>query len=203
MYGGDNGVASTSREGAVLNETSTNIKIIIDTWYQTNILGKSIESQVVNNLFCNDRQTNDSGWGISEAEYAANHRLDSNKTPTLKCTQKNDRFTTSANTTIGNGALTYPIGLLTADEAAMAGLVYPVDNATNYLYTSQEWWLLSPFSMYGSNYYAYVLCVSSSGGLGDFSVIYTEMVRPVISITPETKVTGTGTSTDPYVAVAS
>ena len=60
---------------------------------------------------------------------------------------KNDQFTVTEGTTIGNGALTNPVGLLTADAASMAGLIY---NGTedvinpNYLYTNQYWWSLTP-----------------------------------------------------------
>ena len=42
MYGGVNGEASTSREGATTNETSTNIKTYLDEWYKTNIDRKSV-----------------------------------------------------------------------------------------------------------------------------------------------------------------
>lgn len=46
------------------------------------------------------------------------------KTPSLQCpNQERDYFTTSSSH-IGNKALMYPIVLITADEMALAGLVY-------------------------------------------------------------------------------
>ncbi len=210
MYGGANGVASTVRNGttsvvATYNETSTNVKTVLDNWYQTNISDKSFESQVVNNLFCNDRQLESEVGGVATGpghgntgvyiNYAAYYRLIDYKTPTLKCGLKNDRFTTSADTTIGNGALTYPIGLITADEAALAGLVNGKTNTTNYLYTSKNWWLLSPGSSGGN---AYVFFVYLPGYLGNNAVNYSNGVRASISLTSDTIVSGTGTTTDPF-----
>ena len=40
-----------------------------------------------------------------------------NKTPTYDCTATEDKFTVSSTT--GNGKLTYPIALMTADEVAL------------------------------------------------------------------------------------
>lgn len=54
MFGGLNGVASTSRTQAVTNETSGKYKTAVDNWYNTNILGKPFESKIVDNIFCND-----------------------------------------------------------------------------------------------------------------------------------------------------
>ncbi|MDD4187345.1 MAG: hypothetical protein PHX04_01035, partial [Bacilli bacterium] len=149
MYGGQNGAASTVRHGttsaaATYNETNSNIKTELYNWYESNIAGKSFEKDVVDNLFCNDRQLQSevggdetgSGYGTSKTHYAAYYRLSTKKSPTLKCGLKNDRFTKN-DTTIGNGALTYPIGLISADETSMAGLVYSTSNNTNYLYTNQ------------------------------------------------------------------
>ena len=58
------------------------------------------------------------GIGTTNTTYAAKTRRD-NGTPTLKCTNNNDKFTKS--TTIGNGKLTKMIGLITSDEVIYAG----------------------------------------------------------------------------------
>ncbi|MDD4188073.1 MAG: hypothetical protein PHX04_04910 [Bacilli bacterium] len=215
MYGGDNGAPSTKRNGsdstaATYNQTSSKIKDVLDSWYSENISGEPFESQVANNLFCNDRQlrsevggdpTGD-GYGTSETHYAPYYRLIyTNKTPTLKCGEQNDCFTTSADKVKGNGNLTYPVGLLTADEVAMAGLVSGGNNITNYLYTSWTYWTLSPSStdLSGNAGMLYVLW---SGGLfNNFVVNMDYGVRPAISISSATKVTGTGSATDPFMAV--
>jgi hypothetical protein len=57
--------------------------------------------------------------------------------PSIDCQDERDRFTVSeAN---GNGALTYPTGLITADEATLAGMQKEGTTQTgskNFLYTS-------------------------------------------------------------------
>ncbi|MDD4796029.1 MAG: hypothetical protein PHG03_05715, partial [Bacilli bacterium] len=198
MYGGANGSASSQRFGttsvsATYNQTETNMKTILDNWYKINIFDKGLGSQVADNLFCNDRQLRSDpgvggeatgpGYGNTSTTtyYAAYHRLYTNKAPTLKCGLQNDQFTTSVVAEIGNGALTYPVGLLTADEASMAGLLEGTDNTTNYLYTNQAWWSFSPSYMYSgvdaSGWYVY-----SSGDLGSDSVYTASGARPSVSL---------------------
>ena len=46
---------------------------------------------------------------------------------------------------------------------------------------------------------AYILYVSSNGNLSDYRVSYTRGVRPVINLSASVTVTGSGTTTDPYV----
>ncbi|MDD4706297.1 MAG: hypothetical protein PHS24_03710 [Bacilli bacterium] len=206
MYGGAAGVASTSRTQATTNETSSTIKTYLDTWYSNNILNTEYEEYISDTLFCNDRQLQSevggavtgTGFGTSATHYAAYYRLYTTKNPNLKCGLKNDRFTVS-DTIIGNGALTYPVGLITADEIALAGLKQGIANSTNHLYTNQVWWSFSSY-LYSSGD-ARVWGVVSSGSLGNYYVSSVLGVRPGVSIHSETQVTGTGTSNDPYIVV--
>ena len=142
------------------------------------------------------------GFGFKSSE-----RLDTNKTPTYDCTNYNDKFTVDAST--GNGKLTYPIALMTADEIAYAGGVYG-QNAPMWYYTNSllesstgttKWWSLSPsywrddyawsWYVYGSGYPD---ILDSSGG-----VIGSDGVRPAISLKACIKYsTGNGTSETPY-----
>ncbi len=115
MYGGENGAPSNTREEAITNQTPANIKTVLDTWYEENILNKDFEIDVVDNLFCNDRLLDNEiggnnpgpgyGKGI-ETYFAPRYRLYNNKIPDLKCNMQNDRFTVS-DTSIGNAALTH------------------------------------------------------------------------------------------------
>lgn len=211
MYGGEEGEASTQRNGlisaaATYNETSSTIKGILDTWYKTNIFDQGLESQVANNLFCNDRQlvsevgggTTGLGYGTLTTFYAPRHRLLTTKTPTLKCGLPNDRFTTSADIVLGNKVLTHPLGLITADEASMAGLLRGTSNVTNYLYTNYSWWLLSPADMYTT--IAEVWVTGANGLLSYSNVNSIRGSRPVISLSSSVEVTGTGSATDPFIA---
>ena len=55
------------------------------------------------------------------------------RTPSLKCTNVNDKFT--VDTSNGNGALTYPIGLITTDELTLSGAgVFDISDADNISY---------------------------------------------------------------------
>ncbi|MEI3508312.1 MAG: hypothetical protein V8R01_04220 [Bacilli bacterium] len=64
------------------------------------------------------------------------------KGPRLTCPQNNNKFTVSSTT--GNGALTYPVGLITADEVNMAGGKTSAQNLLYYLYSGTTYWTMSP-----------------------------------------------------------
>ncbi|MFA7120140.1 MAG: hypothetical protein WC277_01530 [Bacilli bacterium] len=209
MFGGALGEASTSRVQATTNETNSTMKTYLDTWYSTNILNTEYEEYISDTLFCNNRQLQSevggaatgSGFGSSETYYAAYYRLYTNKTPSLKCGLKNDRFTVD-DENIGNGDLTYPIGLITEYEGALAGMKSYESNSTNYLYTNKIWYSFSPCrASFGGD--ASVCTVKSVGPLSDSRVNNAFGVRPGVSIHSETRVTGTGASSDPYKVVES
>ena len=207
MYGGAAGSASTSREQATTNETSSTIKTAIDAWYLNNIYNTEYEDYISDTLFCNDRQLQSevgglatgTGFGTSTTYYAAYYRLYTKKIPNIKCGLQNDRFTAS-DITIGNGALTYPIGLLTPDETAIAGLKSGISNSTNYLYTNQYWWTSGP--SYWSFGNAFAWSVLSGGHLGNGYYVDTSYgVRGALNLNSETQATGTGTTSDPFKVV--
>ncbi|MDD4407798.1 MAG: hypothetical protein PHX19_01980 [Bacilli bacterium] len=206
MYGGAAGEASTSRAGATLNETSSTIKTYLDNWYASNISGTDYEDYISDTLFCNDRQLQSEvggespwlGYGTDGTFYAPNYRLQTNKTPSLICGLKNDRFTVD-NTTIGNGALTYPIGLLTADEANIVGLLFSNYNYTHYLHTNQRWWTFSPSHWILG--YAYVWGLYSDSTFSYDTVGTSNGARGVINLKPDTKIVGTGSVSDPFKVV--
>ena len=97
----------------------------------------------------------------------------------------------------GNKALTNPVGLIIADEVAVAGGMLGTNNTTYYLYTGQEYWTMSPSIFNGV---ANLFSVYSGGNIS-FSMGSMIGVRPVINIASDVEITGSGTSTDPYVVV--
>ena len=121
------------------------------------------------------------------------------------CLNDNDKFTVDSKN--GNGALTYPVGLITLDEVVLAGFNTEYSNkndhkdTTNYLFTTYSYWTLSPNAMNDVGK-AFVGRVGITGLIAndDVSVTYCG-VRPVISLKNGTLVnaTGDGTSTNPYV----
>ena len=182
------------------NATNSTIKTIIDNWYKDNLntnYGKYLSTTAV---YCNDRSTSDN------YEFGAYTRLDTNKTPTYDCATTEDKFTVDTST--GNGKLTYPIALMTADEVSFAGGLWTTNAETWYYKNSVNgsstdstyWWLLSPsrwngidtgvFNVYGS---------SDPGYLGSNYVVYNYGVRPAISLKSCVKwKNGDGSATNPY-----
>ena len=180
------------------NGTNSTIKNTIDTWYKNNLTNytKYLSTTAI---YCNDR-TGDGTY------FGAYTRLITNKTPTYDCTDTNDKFT--VDTSAGNGKLTHPIALMTADEVSFAGGLYQNNAQTWYYYNSAKgsstgstwWWLLSPGSWYHS--YADVFGVGGSpnpGYLSNFYVNITNGVRPVLSLKSCVKTSGgDGSARTPY-----
>ena len=112
MYGTP---GSSTYEDTHANINDSTIKTVVDNWYKINIEETGYGSYVSDTLFCNDRSFSSSntgtGIGTSKTEYRG---FDAFLVPynlyQLKCVQKNDRFTVN-DEVIGNGALTYPVGL--------------------------------------------------------------------------------------------
>ena len=187
--------------------TSSTIKGILDTWYQNNL--QSYADDLDGNTgFCGDRTpstssssiNNSGGTGTTQTYYGAYIRLITNKAPTFECENESDLYTTSGSED-GNGALTYPIGLITADEVSYAGGVNGSSNSSYYLYTGQYYWTMSP-SYYNSSstYPARVFFVSSNGQPGYDWVNATHGVRPVVNLKADVQISsGSGTSSNPYV----
>ena len=164
MYGQTG--ASTYAD-AHANTNNSTIKTYIDDWYKTNIVGTTNEQYLADNIFCNDRSMagNNSGTGAGTSvtyyrwyngPWESENYSKYNKKMMLTCSQKNDAFTVS-DTTNGNGALTYPVGLLSTDEIALAG-GWNAANSGYYLYSGQVWWASSPSVSY------------SLTGFGQFSI---------------------------------
>ena len=191
------------------NGTPSTIKQTIDNWYKTTTLEtdattKELVSQ--DQIFCNDRSatTSDSGTpgeisgSMSTSTtyyYGAYVRLITNKSPQLKCPTESDKFT-SRKSSIGNKALEYPVGLITADEVAMAGGKFGTSNSSYYLYTNQYYWSGSPYFFDGG--YAIGFSVVDVGRLDYFYVNIARGARPVVSLSSKAKLSGSGTYNDVY-----
>ena len=74
---------------------------------------------------------------MAMTNYQPKTRLITNKEIDLTCPQIEDKFTVSNET--GNGDLTYPIGLITTDEAMIAGGIYGSANILYYLYSGYNY----------------------------------------------------------------
>ena len=201
MYGTSNSTAID-----MSNTNNSTIKEVIDVWYKNNLntnYGKYISTTAA---YCNDRNVIDGTYNTSSFSYAGRTRLYTNKAPTYNCLTTEDKFTITGN--IGNGKLTYPIALMTADEISYAGGVYDKNSLTWYYYNSVKssstgsinWWLISPFNWYGNTAYTFLVYGSNhSGVLGNSYVNNTLGVRPVISLKADVVYkSGDGTPESPY-----
>ena len=197
MYGT---AGSSTYESTHANNNNSTIKTYIDNWYKTNIDDKGYTTKLEDTVWCNDRSfaSDNTGTGIAKSVtyYGARGRVaNSTPIPSLECVNANDKFTVS--TSNGNGALTYPVALLTADEATLAGHGWNVYSSSSYLYTGDYWWSLSPGSFDGG--YARGFYVYSRLYYGN--VNYSLGVRPSVSLKPGTKflADGDGAANNPYV----
>ena len=189
--------SSKSLATAQTNNTNSAIKTTIDNWYKNNLTAYT--SKLADETFCNDRSIS-SGTGYkldSQTFYGSYNRNVDRRTPSLKCTQANDKFKVSN----ASAKLDYPVALITADEMAMAGGVFDTSNTNYYLYNGQYQWSLSPgyFISYSSQ--ANVWYVLPSGSLYPYYyVAFSFGVRPVINLKADTQITkGDGSSLNPFV----
>lgn len=239
MYGSYSTTNSSSYAIAHANTNKSSILSTLESWY-SNVLSKQSgfnENQLADTIYCNDKSTvtdtafnpskhssvnvNNYGVGKNYSYYKPAARLFSSTSfaaggsgPTLVCSNDNNggklsKYTVS-DTINGNGALTYKIGMLTADEVAFAGSAIRKGNTTFYLYKNANdssnsgmlgWWTMSPFGYDDSTAGGGILMVNYSGSMNEDRVDRDvwERIRPVISLSSTVRVLdGTGTSTSPY-----
>ena len=183
------------------NQTnSSTIKGVIDNWYTSNLEAKGYTKYLSTTaVYCNDRSASDN------ESFGAYTRLYTNKTPSYDCATAEDKFTVDSST--GNGKLTYPIALMTADEVSFAGGLFYTKAPTWYYYNSANgsstgdtwWWLLSPYNWDGRARVFNVYGSSNPGYLDRNIVDGTYGVRPAISLKSCTLYsTGDGSASVPY-----
>ena len=209
------------------NRTNTNhstIKTAIDTWYKNSLLTNYDKYISKSTIYCNDRSTENNSYSTSGTfYYSGNKRLFSSKVPSYKCgsnvsdglfetTQAiADKF--SANTSGGgNGQLTYPVALMTADELLFAGefpyagycVGWACNNSNglpNFGKSNYSSWLLTPKEYY--NGISFMFAQIGERRMNDLGgkapVTYEATIRPVISLSSCVKVkSGNGTPESPY-----
>ncbi len=199
--------SSTSYDTAHKNDVNSTMKNYLDNWYNNNL--KNHDNKLFKEaIYCNNRipSTKDydaysnTGYGNYPTIYDYEKFFDwqgTRKGPNLICSQKSDQFSVSSAS--GNGDLTNPIGLITADEVNMAGGRTSAQNRLYYLYSGTSYWTMSPgrfdYWFVGREY-----CVTWAGELTISNVPDGYGVRPVINLdSSKITFTGTGTMQDPYV----
>ena len=198
MYGTP---SSSTYEATHANTNNSTILTNLETWYNNNL--KTYADAIADTEWCNDKTNvtdttydpwsitpNGLGYAKNVTYYGATQRLvgTSGTGPSLKCNGELSKITSK-------------VGLITADELALAGYAYGSGNITTYLQenaTDTYWWSLSPYGFDGGS--ADVWYVNGSvGSFVNYDVDDTDGVRPSISLKSTTNVTGEGTSSSPYI----
>lgn len=209
------GYLSKDLDSIRANTYDSNIKQEIDAWYEktfvNNSYGKdshnvSYTDYLADSVFCNDRSIYSGNVNsLQSATYFWAHRRTVNLyKPSLQCGGKNgeamdirDLFTVSSSN--GNGDLTYPVGLLTQDEAYLAGGRVDTLNQNYYLTTGSYYLLATPFSLKTSSISSNIFAVYSAGHLNASHSSNLNGIRPVINLRSDVLITsGIGTQTNPY-----
>ena len=166
----------------------SDVKTFVENWYKTNILDKQFNDRIADPGFCNDitKYNTDKFSGYS--------RLIDQKNPTLRCPDKNNDLLT-----VKKGTISYPGGLPTLDEVAIAGGVYYDSNTKFYLSEGYSFLTMTPIS-YDDNYRS----IGCHGG--DLQVIascgssFSSGIRVVINLKSDVIISsGDGTELNPYV----
>ena len=177
-----------SQHGTGSNST---IMGVLNRWYNSKLASYADDIDT-NAGFCSDRNMGSgSSWSSQPSSiiyYAAYDRVtktSSNVNPSFKCSNTSD-------------ILKIPVGLITVDETVYAGLAWDANNSSNYLYTNQNYWTVSPRRFTGGR--AYVFYVYLNGSLSNNRVDSTFGVRPVINLKSNIQFSeGNGTSDKPFV----
>ena len=193
------------------NTINSTIKQSIDTWYKNNMIAYT--EKLEDTIWCNDRTFEsgslvgkdfDAGSSLTDyPHFSAYNRIRVLYSPSVECANESrDGFTVSTESG-GNGVLTYPIGLLTADEMMLAGANYS-SNSKFYLYTGGRWFASMSPSVYNYSYGSYgpanVFYIDNDGKLDNYYSVGSNAVRPAISLARGIRaIGGDGTVNNPFV----
>ena len=188
---------------------SSDIKTYLEDWYANYTDLNKTGTKITDQIYCNDRTVSTSDVAYSPTNYTTltswnskgttyyygtNGRVHNNPvSPDYKCPVASDKFTTT--TAKGNGKLSYPVGLITADEITFAGLPAGKTNNSFYLYTGDYYWAGS------AGFYDGFSCEFVVDVDGFLYVDYVNRysgVRGVVSLSSESKLLGSGTYNDVY-----
>ena len=236
MYGISGGLDNLRK-----NTYDSDIKVKIDNWYKNGLYiekdnkGNSFDNYISKTaIYCNDR-ANYSQY-VNEYYFAPMYRLNINKYPSYKCGNNYDGFLYSdadvadkfsvSTDEGGNGQLTYPIGLMTADEVAFAGGNAWTNLSANWFYYNSVgssitgtawWWTMTPYAVHSNGISSvYIVAGSYSPGylrsayvtdydsLSDSQYSQSGSIRPVISLKACVQYnSGDGSSNNPYTVILS
>ena len=154
----------------------SNIKLIIEKWYEDNIKNTDYEKYIVNSIYCDDRSIE------NDLIYYSYSRIVEDNKYSFSCGVE-DSYTNDNE--LGNGYLKYPVGLPTADELLVVG--------NKYLSNNLAFWTMTPSKYENDEYYMF----SYFDELISSKVNDVLGVRPVLTIKADDLV-GDGTIKNPF-----
>ena len=190
------------------------IKTSNDKFYQDNLTNYQ-DYFDINTGFCGDRSIMSTDANDDNLTYYTSYYRYTMNDPSLICGNINDNYTiSSANN--GNKALTYPIGLITMDEALYAGYStityipnnnnnskYYKYNPTGYLSIKSNYWTMTPVGFFNPAAWSYrvslIFRIRDDNILWAIDLVYDYGLRPVINLKSTLKFTGDGTKESPYI----
>ena len=204
------------------NKTDSYVKGYLDTFFEGSgsDFTRSKGEALINHLdelddvkWCNDRSiAGYHGWDLSLDNHSPHNKylhfsaygrlvgdeeaFTTRSRPDLFCDSINDSFTVSSSN--GNGSLKHPIGLLTADEAVLAGALSD-QYVSCYLkmISSKHQFFMTPY--YISDDHVRLFTLDKEGLLASGYPENEYAIRPAIALKSTLKFNGgSGTTTDPY-----
>ena len=151
----------------------------LTSWYTTYLT--EFDELVASTYYCFD---NSVSTNTGEISYLSNTRLFTDYLPSNVC---------------GGLNVSSKVGLLTADEAVMAG-ASAGENTSYYLYVDglqASWWTMTP-NKRENNVMSYMALSTNGSLIRDVDETSSIFLRPVITLSRKTQVTGSGTLDDPY-----
>lgn len=166
---------------------NSDIKKVLDEWYNTNLL--SVDNYIASSNFCYDNAF----YLQNESEYFTNSydRIYVSNAASLNCQE---------------GIYVGKVGLLSIDEVIYAGASKDGTNNSYYLYNPSvlnNWWTMSSSKVNAQSNNVNNYLITSGGGIdleGKLNSSYG--IRPVISLDKSVKVSGAGTLENPYEIVS-
>ena len=152
---------------------------IVDIWYSKNMT--QYTDYLEDTIFCNERSIGNLGKFDPNGGNFNNLKFAS--VQGLKCRNKIDSFTVSDE--IGNGNLTYPVGLLSVNERMQNLGIFDGGNLSSYFVLTPE----DDYKIYS--------CDDTS--CTSWNLTYNNDIRPAVSLKPNTEYTeGDGTVLKPF-----
>lgn len=191
--------ATTMYDAAFANVKKSTSLTNLETWYKARL--EPYNDKLADVIWCNDKKTASSS--TSSVDFAINKRMKTG--PSMVCNYDNlggnlNKYTVN-DTVNGNGDLTYPIGLLTADELIFAGGAASGDMGSTYLTknisANSGIWTMTPIGWYYNDGNTHVAFNAENIIISYTSSHY--YLRPSIALKGNVSVSGSGSASDPFV----